>query len=415
MRLLRFAVPIAALVACAMLLGAARSGTAMPFTGELSIQILTLDPLATSGSGTSVVTARNGAHLAALEVAGNVFSGASLGIPVTDPLAYPIRGLQATIANEAASFAETAAGRLAGSMPLRGSVKVCLFGACSAAIANILVPLAPIGTGGSTFVSAAVNLTVRGAPWTTGTATIGTVSVQGAARGPAGAASSTAQLDGQLNMVTPVFVSTNIAPSAVVPVFGFLRLGFGSLVSPLCDDGIDNDEDGLVDFPDDPGCGDENDESETDPLAVCDDDRDNDLDGLIDYPADPGCGSLADSSEAPDFRCDVETDRPTYGDGDTVVLSSLRFVNLGSAPAQARVRLQLRLPPAVGFAIDVVDLGAGGGFEVPGSFDNQLGPVTAFAVTATAPIRGSYEWRCALEHPGTGEVFAEDRAAFVVE
>src|SRR6476646_9911063 len=59
---------------------------------------------------------------------------------------------------------------------------------------------------------------------------------------------------------------------------------------PQCSDTVDNDGDGLIDYPDDPGCGDPNDESEDSPgKPQCSDGRDNDHDGKIDYPEDPGC------------------------------------------------------------------------------------------------------------------------------
>lgn len=59
-----------------------------------------------------------------------------------------------------------------------------------------------------------------------------------------------------------------------------------------CADEVDNDQDGLVDFPEDPGCDaiDDPDESNP-PLPACSDFVDNDGDGRIDYPYDPGCFS----------------------------------------------------------------------------------------------------------------------------
>ncbi|MCH2185741.1 PEP-CTERM sorting domain-containing protein, partial [Myxococcota bacterium] len=60
------------------------------------------------------------------------------------------------------------------------------------------------------------------------------------------------------------------------------------LVLPLCDDGIDNDQDGLTDFAGgDPGCSSASDDSEKSTAYECDDGIDNDGDGLIDYRADP--------------------------------------------------------------------------------------------------------------------------------
>ena len=66
-----------------------------------------------------------------------------------------------------------------------------------------------------------------------------------------------------------------------------------------CDDGVDNDADGLSDM-DDPGCDayDDNDEyNVAPPNPECSDTEDNDADGFIDYPEDPGCESSDDQSE----------------------------------------------------------------------------------------------------------------------
>ncbi len=57
-----------------------------------------------------------------------------------------------------------------------------------------------------------------------------------------------------------------------------------------CNDGIDNDGDGKIDYPEDPGCDFSTDDSEdTAPKPQCKDGRDNDGDGKMDYPDDPGC------------------------------------------------------------------------------------------------------------------------------
>ena len=67
-----------------------------------------------------------------------------------------------------------------------------------------------------------------------------------------------------------------------------------------CDDSIDNDGDGLVDFSDDPGCKAIVDLSEHSSLLACDDGVDNDNDQLVDYPEDPGCDSLLSPRENPE-------------------------------------------------------------------------------------------------------------------
>ncbi|MGQ0696770.1 MAG: hypothetical protein ACT4PZ_00875, partial [Panacagrimonas sp.] len=64
----------------------------------------------------------------------------------------------------------------------------------------------------------------------------------------------------------------------------------------ICSDTLDNDGDGLIDFPGDPGCSAAEDNDETDP-PQCSDGKDNDGDGLIDFPADKGCTGADDNDE----------------------------------------------------------------------------------------------------------------------
>ena len=64
-----------------------------------------------------------------------------------------------------------------------------------------------------------------------------------------------------------------------------------------CNDGLDNDNDGFTDYPDDPDCDFASDNSEEVVIYACDDSLDNDGDNLIDYPDDPGCDSTTDDSE----------------------------------------------------------------------------------------------------------------------
>lgn len=68
-----------------------------------------------------------------------------------------------------------------------------------------------------------------------------------------------------------------------------------------CSDGLDNDRDGVVDFPDDPGCDAPEDDDETDPPPIpeCADGLDNDEDERFDL-ADPDCTSAVDITERGD-------------------------------------------------------------------------------------------------------------------
>jgi hypothetical protein len=196
---------------------------ALGFTGSLSVSIAGLSPVPIPGAGTAIVNGSSGGgHLASLALPASPFAVAGFVLPVTDPAAFPIAGIQVTAHNATAAFGGVGGGGLGGTMPIIGSSKVCLFGPCSAAVSNLNVPLTVVGQGGVALVTGAVNLTVVGAPWTTGTAAVGTIT----AMGGVSPLSNTGAPSGAITLVTPIFISTNIGASAVVPGFGILSLHF---------------------------------------------------------------------------------------------------------------------------------------------------------------------------------------------
>jgi hypothetical protein len=83
---------------------------------------------------------------------------------------------------------------------------------------------------------------------------------------------------------------------------------------PACSDGIDNDGDGFLDFPNDPGCESAFESDEHSPTADCDDGVDNDGDGFTDDPTDPGCANPASNTENP--RCQDGIDNDSDGKFD---------------------------------------------------------------------------------------------------
>ncbi len=86
---------------------------------------------------------------------------------------------------------------------------------------------------------------------------------------------------------------------------------------PDCDDGLDEDGDGLVDYPADPGCTSASDTSERESGLVCDDDVDADGDGFAAYPDDPGCTSVTDPNEREaGLACDDGNDDDLDGFAD---------------------------------------------------------------------------------------------------
>jgi large repetitive protein len=83
---------------------------------------------------------------------------------------------------------------------------------------------------------------------------------------------------------------------------------------PVCNDGIDGDGDGKIDYPRDPGCVSPSDDTEEDTCntsppgptcPACGNGVDDDVDGTIDYPLDSDCASASQTSER---ACPDETD-----------------------------------------------------------------------------------------------------------
>ncbi len=100
---------------------------------------------------------------------------------------------------------------------------------------------------------------------------------------------------------------------------------------PECSDERDNDNDGEIDFPDDPGCISADDNSEaTDSNPECSDERDNDDDGDIDFPDDSGCTDPNDDTE----ESNIATLRgPIVTEGDSGTTDAVFTITL-SEPAK---------------------------------------------------------------------------------
>jgi cysteine-rich repeat protein len=94
-------------------------------------------------------------------------------------------------------------------------------------------------------------------------------------------------------------------------------------ISVACSDGVDNDGDSELDFPDDPGCTDALDFSERAAGVAelpCDNVTDDDADGFADFfdgngdgisdpPGDPGCASPGNLKEAPKCQDGIDNDQ----------------------------------------------------------------------------------------------------------
>ncbi len=85
----------------------------------------------------------------------------------------------------------------------------------------------------------------------------------------------------------------------VADLFAYRAEILAVIDQPECSDGLDDDGDGSIDFPNDPGCSDALDADERSAEIECDNGIDDDGNGLIDFPDDGGCLDSADLTEAP--------------------------------------------------------------------------------------------------------------------
>jgi hypothetical protein len=125
------------------------------------------------------------------------------------------------------------------------------------------------------------------------------------------------------------------------------------LVPSECANGVDDDGDGLIDYPADRGCWGIRDESER---GDCEDGKDNDGDGKIDYVAggggDPGCYSAFSTRENPECQDGLNNDFQTGIDFD------------GGASVNGGVPLDVRDPQCTYGWQNKERSGCGLGFEI---------------------------------------------------
>jgi hypothetical protein len=84
----------------------------------------------------------------------------------------------------------------------------------------------------------------------------------------------------------------------IADLFAYRNQILAIIDQPSCSDGLDDDGDGLTDYPNDPGCTDASDSSERGAVFECDNGIDDDDDGFLDFPNDPDCLGPTDETEA---------------------------------------------------------------------------------------------------------------------
>jgi hypothetical protein len=243
-----------AVVAALSIAAASHAAPTLFRNGQIEVNLFGLDPVkvppsAPLASGVLNAT-RNGDALQTLGVPAKVFSTKALSVFITDPGADPIDSVLLTVFNPNGKFRAGGGpeGGFGGPLPLGGSARVCLFSGespCQSWEISIDLPFSVVGDYGEVTATFLADITVKGAPWTTGVISIPS-KVKGAPittfQQVAGGIAPTTAGDGSylaVKLVTPIYIQTAITGSEVVPAWGvmsfevpepgFLALGLGAV------------------------------------------------------------------------------------------------------------------------------------------------------------------------------------------
>lgn len=238
----RIAVLLAASVLALATTSGARAGT-MSFQGMLGVGIVTVPPLFANGSGTGSVTV-SGGQISTLGLPASAFATANVIVPITDSRAFPITGIQLTVNNLTGVF-QRGTGPLGGIMPLAGTLKFCLLGnSYDCSDVTVPIPLSAVGYAGVVPVTAStpggVQVSVYGAPWTTGTADFGTATFLSSSVPPTYGSTFLTNGDptapvGHVLFVTPIYIKTNLASFPFLPAYASLSVQFAPVPEPTTD------------------------------------------------------------------------------------------------------------------------------------------------------------------------------------
>lgn len=176
----------------------------------------------------SVSGSRTETELLSLTLPADLFTVLGVSATITDPLISSlVAGVEMTdVRNDRGVFGPVGGGSIGGPMAIRGVFRICLFTICNdpgssfVTLDSRATPV--IGQTGTVAVDPGglLDLTVRGAPWTSGTAQVGSDGETGSI-GPAPGD------DGFLavRLVTPIRIETDLtAPFDLIPAFGIASL-----------------------------------------------------------------------------------------------------------------------------------------------------------------------------------------------
>ncbi len=128
-----------------------------------------------------------------------------------------------------------------------------------------------------------------------------------------------------------------------------------------CTDGVDNDADGKIDYPNDPGCKNPSGDDETDDCPngpncpQCANGKDDDGDGHIDYPADPQCKAASGTSEACNTTEGVTDLEQPVTMGDTSLASDDYMASCAYGTGGRDLTYSLEVPKTDTLSITVSD------------------------------------------------------------
>ncbi len=221
------------------------------FHGTLTLSLGSLPPITSTGvvgvGGAILNNSAGGDHLYTMRInIGGVISELAI-VPLTDPGVAPLVSLQGTAILGTGTLFSISGGAassnpISGVLPVGGQFRLCiLFSGCSS-----FLPL-PLSVGGTRGVGIGglitvgtfqpgIKVSVFNNPWTIKTAVVSNIptvnggfstsSAFGFAHGPASLTSSTAQVSGVVQLVTPILVNTTFAGSEVLALMGVLRIHF---------------------------------------------------------------------------------------------------------------------------------------------------------------------------------------------
>jgi hypothetical protein len=240
---------VSVLAAGAFLVGTAGTASAelLRWEGTLTLDFVhpSYPPLSLTGGGVATVNGSGSlGNLNSLRLAGGITGTGRVFI--TDPAVAPLLSLRATVALGTGTLGPISGG--GGAPPLTQSVltlgemvRLCINFLCGASF--VPLPLTVDGTrgagiGGLITVNGygTPSISVTGAPWTIGTAVVSTGATanggptatalrSGFAHGPTSGTTSTANLGGVVQLVTPIqFTSTMLPPLQRIGLFGELKI-----------------------------------------------------------------------------------------------------------------------------------------------------------------------------------------------